>query len=147
MCASPLFMEVDRMIELTNLAQQTVAVDQPVIFNTELVHSGCCERHRVGSSMISLLKPGRYLVMFSANIAVPTGVTAGEVSLALTLDGEEITATNMVATPADDGQFFNVSTSRYVDVFCGSYASIGVENNGGISVDVDSPNLIIVRVA
>ena len=72
------------MIELTNTAVQTVAAGQSVVYNATAVKGGCAERHRAGSAQVVLTKPGRYLVGFSGNIAIPTGGAAGEISLALT---------------------------------------------------------------
>ena len=103
------------MIELTG-ALQTVEPNQAVLFNSEAVHSGCAERWRNGSGQITLTQPGRYLVTFSGNIAVPTGGTAGEVSLGIALEGEAMYGSIMRATPAAAAEFFNVSTQHYVDV-------------------------------
>lgn len=134
------------MIELTNAAVQIVAVNQSVVFAQTAVHGGCAERHRAGSAQLTLLKPGRYLVTFSGNISVPTGTTAGEVSLGIARDGEIIGGTVMRATPAAVEQYFNVSSQTYVDVYCNCCATISVQNAGTIPVQVDSPNLTAVRV-
>lgn len=135
------------MIELTDLGVQTVLASDNVLFEKKLVHSGCAERHREGSGIITLTKPGRYRVTFSGNIAVPTGGTVGEVLLALSLDGETLVGTIMRAVPADELQYFNVSVDRLVDVFCGSSATVAVENPGTVPVSVDNPLITVVRVA
>lgn len=70
------------MIELTG-ALQTVEPNQSVLFNESAVKSGCAERWREGSGQVTLTQPGRYLVTFSGNIAVPTGGTAGKFPLVL----------------------------------------------------------------
>ena len=106
------------MIELINTAVQTVEIGQSVVYNSTAVRGGCAERHREGSAQIILTKPGRYLVAFSGNIAVPTGETVGEVSLGLTYDGEVLGGSLMRATPAAVEEYFNVSTQHYVDVYC-----------------------------
>ena len=134
------------MIELINTTLQTVPVGQSVVYNATAVKGGCAERHREGSAQIVLTKPGRYLVSFAGNIAVPDGETVGEVSLALTYDGEALGGSTMRATPAAVEEYFNVSTQHYVDVFCSCCVTVTVQNNGTIPVLVDNPNITAVRV-
>ena len=76
------------MIELVNTAPVTVPVGQSIPFSVVATKGGCAERHRAGSAQITLAKPGRYLVTFSGNVAVPTGETVGEVALGIARDGE-----------------------------------------------------------
>lgn len=139
------------MIELTNSVSQVVATGQSVKFDTTAVKSGCAERHREGSALTDLIQPGRYLVTFSGNIAVPaTGGTVGEVSLGLSVQGEILNGSLMRATPAAVSEYFNVSTQHYVDVprTCngtGCCQTVTVLNQG-TPVEVDNPNLTAVRV-
>lgn len=139
------------MIELTNTQAQTVAVGSSVLYNTTSVKSGCCERHRSGSSQITLTGAGRYLVTFSGNVSVPTGTTVGEVDLSIAQQGEAIQGTTMRATPAAVNEYFNVSTQTYIDVFNNCTGgtccqTISVENTGTIPVQVADPNFTAVRV-
>lgn len=134
------------MIELINTVAQTVATGQSVVYDTTAVKGGCAERHRPGSAQLVLMKPGRYLVGFSGNIAVPTGGTVGEISLAITYDGEVMTGSTMRVTPAAVEEYFNVSTQHYVDVFCNCCVTVAVQNTSGIPVLVDNPNITAVRV-
>lgn len=134
------------MIELINTAVQTVPVGQSVVYNSTAVRGGCAERHREGSAQITLTKPGRYLISFSGNIAVPEGETVGEVSLAVTYDGEVLGGSVMRVTPAAVAEYFNVSTQHYVDVYCSCCVNVAVQNTGTISVLVDNPNITAVRV-
>ena len=134
------------MIELNNTAVQTVAAGQSVIYNATAVKGGCAERHRAGSAQVVLTKPGRYLVGFSGNIAIPTGGTAGEISLALTYDGEPIAGSAMRITPAAVAQYGNVSTQHYVDVYCNCCVAVSVQNTSGVAILVESPNITAVRV-
>lgn len=135
------------MIELTNSEIQTVLVGQRVVFDRTITHTGCAEYHRVTSGNVTLTKPGKYLVSFSANIAIPTGVTPTEVALDLVQDGDILGGTVMRATPAAVDEYFNVSRDRIVDVFCGTTSVIGVANAGTTNVSVDNPNLIVRRIA
>lgn len=141
------------MIELVNTTNnpQTVLTGQNVVFADAAVHSGCAERWREGSGQITLVQPGRYLVTFSGNIAIPAGGTEpGEVSLALSQQGEVLPGSIMRANPAAANQYFNVSTQHYVDVYrngCGSCCqTVSVTNAGTQGVSVDNPNLTAVRV-
>lgn len=134
------------MIELNNTAVQTVAAGQSVIYNATAVKGGCAERHRAGSAQVVLTKPGRYLVGFSGNIAIPTGGTAGEISLALAYDGEPIAGSAMRITPAAVVQYGNVSTQHYVDVYCNCCVNVSVQNTSGVAILVESPNITAVRV-
>jgi len=135
------------MIELINSEIQTVAVGQRVIFDKSITHTGCAERHRTESGTITLVKPGKYKVFFAANITVPTGTTPTEVALNLIQDGDVLPGTLMRATPAAIEEYFNVSTERIVDVYCGSTTTISVANAGLTPALIDNPNIIIVRVA
>lgn len=83
---------------------------------------------------------------FSGNIAVPTGETAGEVSVGIARGGEAIPGTVMRATPAAVDQYFNVSAQTYVDVYCGCCENVSVENTGTIPVDIQDANMTAVRV-
>lgn len=134
------------MIELTNATVQTVTAGQSVVYTSTAVRGGCAERHREGSSQITLTKPGRYLVGFSGNIAIPSDGTAGEISLALTYDGEIIGGSSMRVTPAAVEEYGNVSTQHYVDVYCGCCVNVAVQNTSGVAVLVESPNITAVRV-
>ena len=134
------------MIELINTAVQTVPVGRSVVYNTAAVRSSCGrERHRAGSAFVNLLPPGRYLVTFSGNIAVPTGGTVGEISLGITQDGEVLGGSLMRVTPAAVEEYANVSTQHYVDTY-GCCVNVGVLNTSGIPILVDNPNITVVRV-
>lgn len=134
------------MIELINTAVQTVPVGQSVVYNSTAVRGGCAERHREGSAQITLTKPGRYLVAFSGNIAVPTGETVGEISLGISYDGEVLGGSLMRVTPAAVEEYFNVSTQHYVDVPNCCCVTVAVKNTSTIPILVDNPNITAVRV-
>ena len=135
------------MIELINTAVQTVPIGQSVVYNSAAVRSACGkERHREGSAFVTLLPPGRFLVSFSANIAVPTGETVGEISLGITQNGEVIGGSLMRVTPAAVEQYFNVSTQHYVDTYGGCCVDVGVRNTSDIPILVDNPNITVSRV-
>jgi len=141
------------MPEYTNANVQTVAVGQNVLFTETPV--GCNRgyvMHREGSGNITLRGitnqcKARYKVSFGANIAVPTGGTAGAISLALALDGEPLNSTVATVTPAAVEEYFNVYNSVFVEVPRGCCTTIAVENISTQAINVANPNLIVERVA
>lgn len=109
-------------MELTANAAQTVAANQDVLFTNTAVCGNNSMVHRSGSGLVTLRGltncqcRARYRVFFSGNIAVPTGGTAGSISLTLALDGEPISSTSMIATPAAVNQYNNVASAIFIDV-------------------------------
>lgn len=141
------------MAEFTNNAVQTVAVGQNVLFTETPV--GCNRGfivHREGSGNVTLRGitnqcRARYRVSFGANLAVPTGGTAGSISIALALDGEPLNSAVGTVTPAAVNEYFNVYTSVYVEVPRGCCVTVAVENISTQAINVANPNLIVERVA
>lgn len=133
------------MIELIYIGDaQTVGIGEPVLYNAHAVKScNCNEKWRKGSGIVHFKSPGRYLVSFTGNIAVPASQTVGEISLGVAVDGEIIPATISRVTPATIGEYFNVTLQAYVDVSCCEIVSI--ENTSNIPILVDSANLIVTR--
>lgn len=79
--------------------------------------------HRPGSGILTLRGSGnacpgfaRYRVSYDGNIAVPEGGTAGEIQLALAIDGEIVPTSIAAATPAAVDQYWNVTGFAIIDV-------------------------------
>lgn len=143
----------DFMPEFTNANLQSVAVGQNVLFTETPV---CCNRgyviHREGSGNVTLRGitnqcRARYRVSFGANLAVPTGGTAGPVSVALSVDGEPMNSATATVTPAAVNEYFNVYVSVFVEVPRGCCTTVSVENISTQAVNVANPNLVVDRVA
>lgn len=133
------------MIDAVSNAIQLVSVGGGVVFDNTRIRTGCTVRHEEGSARFVLLAPGVYSVHFSGNIAVPEGETVGPISVALAVDGETITASDAIVTPAAVDEYNNVSVSSLVRVYgCGG-ASVAVENTSDIPINVQDANLIIIR--
>lgn len=140
------------MPEYTNAAVQTVAVNQNVLFAETPV--GCNRgyvTHREGSGLVTLRGitnqcRARYKVTFGGNIAVPTGGTAGAISVALAVNGEALNSAVATVTPAAVEEYFNVFSSAYIDVDRGCCLSLSVKNISTQAVNVANPNLIVERV-
>ena len=140
------------MAEFTAVALQTVEEGQNVIFTETPICPTKCITHREGSGVVRLRGltnqcRARFLVAFSGNIQIPTGGTVGEISLAISVDGEPLQSAQMIVTPAAVENFFNVSAQVYLDVPCGCCVTIAVENTSDQAIEVQNANLIVVRVA
>lgn len=139
-------------MEIIANALQTVPVSQNVYFTDEVTCGNCSITHRDGSGLVNLRGitnqcRARFKVTFGGNIAIPTGGTVGPISLALSLDGEAVSSTTMIVTPAAVNQFFNVFSAIFIDVPRGCCATLGVTNTSTEPIDVQNANLIIERVA
>lgn len=139
-------------MEITANAIQTVAANQNILFPTTTVPGSCSMVHRAGSGLVTLRGLGqqaraRFHIWFGGNVAVTTGETLAPISLAITLGGETLPATQMIVTPAAVEDFFNVSASVFLDIPNSCCQNISVKNIGTTSIDVQNANLTIERVA
>lgn len=141
-------------MEIVNNDIQEVIVGNNVLF-TDTIIPGCNSIiHRAGSGLIKLRgitcgqSRARFRVYFSGNIALPQdGVAPGAITLALSIDGEPVATTRMTVTPGATSNFFNVSTSTFLDVPSGYCYTVGVVNPDGPALEVRNANLIVERVA
>lgn len=95
----------------------------------------CCNRN----------KSANYLIDFGANIAIPTGGTAGEISVAIQIDGSTIPSSTMTVTPAAVEEFFNVSRAINAQIWRGCCETIAVRNVSDQPILVQNANIIITR--
>lgn len=140
------------MAEFTGILLQTVEENDNVLFTETPICPTRCITHREGSGIVRVQggngpQRARYLVAFSGNIQIPAGGTVGEISVAISIDGESLASTEMIVTPTAVEAFFNVSAQAYIDVPCGCCATIAVENTSDQAIEVQNANLIVVRVA
>ena len=83
---------------------------------------------------------------YNADIAVPTGGTAGAISLAISQDGEVVAGTESTVTPAAVEEYNGVSANTIVQVYgCGS-SVLTVVNTSSVAIEVQNLNLTIVKV-
>lgn len=140
-------------MEIIANAVQTVEANQNVYFTDEITGGNPAIEHRDGSGLVTLRGMtstqcrARFRVHFGANIAVPTGGTVEPISLAIALDGEAIPSTTMIVTPAATGNFFNVSSSIFIDIPRGCCSHVSVKNISAQAIEVQNANLIAVRSA
>lgn len=133
---------------------QTIGVDENVTF---MEGARACRKgfisHR-DSSGIFFLKGSNngckavYRVTFDGNIAIATGGTVESISVALTVNGEELTNALATVTPAAIGDFFHVSVTTFIEIPCSCCVTVSVENvSETTDIDVANANIIFDRVA
>ena len=89
-----------------------------------------------------------YRVSFQANIAIATGGTVEPISVALTINGEQLGNSTAVITPVAIGDFWSVSIQTFVDIPCSCCVTVSVENTSDTTaIDVTNANIIFDRVA
>jgi hypothetical protein len=145
--------------EYSAVMLQTIGVDSNILFNNGF---RACQKgfisHRDDSGVFFLKGASNgcratYRVTFDGNIAASAatdGGVVGQISVALTINGEALgnaTATVTVATLETD--VFNVSLTTFIDIPCGCCVTVGVENvsENNSSIDVTNANIIFDRVA
>jgi hypothetical protein len=140
--------------EYSFIPVQTIGVDDNVVFmeGTRACRKGFIT-HRDNSGIFFLKGSNNsckavYRVSFGANIAIATGGTVEPISVALTINGEELTNALATVTPAAIGDFFHVTVETFVEIPCGCCVSVSVENASATTdIDVTNANIIFDRVA
>lgn len=140
------------MAEYVSNPIQEVEAGQNVLLNDSIPCPKGYVVHRNGSGILTLrgITTGcfaRYQVEFNGNIAVPTGGTVGEISVALAIDGEPIQTSRARVTPAAVENYFNVTSLANITVPRGCCYTLSVENTSGIDIEVQNANLTISRTA
>ncbi len=143
------------MAEYVYNQNQTVEDGQNVLLQDSIPCNRGYVIHRNGSGILTLrgivnnpcAKFARYKVEFNGNIAIPTGGTAGEISLALAIDGEPLQTSRARVTPTVVNAYFNVTSVANITVPAGCCLTISVENTSGVSIDVQNANLTVDRTA
>lgn len=139
-------------MEITAVTLQEVAENQNVLFTDTVICGGPSIVHRGGSGLVTLRGltnqcRAQYKVTFGGNIAIPTGGTVEEISLALTIDGEPLGSATMIETPAAVEEFSNVFGAVYIAVPRGCCLTVGVRNTSAQAINVQNANLIVERIA
>lgn len=141
------------MPEYSANAVQTVAAGSPVVFTETAIP---CTKgyviHRQGSGLFTLRGVtqncfARYRVTIGGNIAIPTGGTVGEISVAIAINGEPIPVDTARVTPAAVAEYWNVSRSTNIDVPRGCCYTVAIQNTSTQPIDIQNANIIIERIA
>ena len=139
-------------MEITANVAQTVATNSNVLFTETPVCGNCSISHRQGSGLVSLRGltnqcRARYKIVFGGNIAIPATGTVDPISIALALDGEPISTTSAIITPAAVSDYNNVFTTIFLDIPRGCCQTLSVQNTSTQPILVQNANLIVERVA
>lgn len=124
------------MAEYTYNEVQTIQPGSAALLETAIGCNKGYVLHRPGSGILTLRgivnnpcgRFARYRVAYDGNIAVPEGGTAGEIQLALAIDGEVVPTSIAVATPTAVNAYWNVNGFAIVDVPAGCCYTMSVEN-------------------
>lgn len=140
------------MAEFTNSNTVTVAAGANLPLTETAVKGPACIVHREGAGIVTLRGltnqcKARFKVSFGGNIAVPTGGTAGAISVALSVSGEALNSATAIVTPAAVGDYFNVFVAAFIEVPRGCCVTVAVENTSAQAIDIANSNLIAERVA
>lgn len=143
------------MAEFVENAVQLVESGQNVLLEDSIPCNKGYVLHRNGSGIITLrgivnnpcARFARYHVAFNGNIAVPSTGTAGEISLAIAIDGESVQTSRARVTPTVTNSYFNVTSVANITVPVGCCLIISIENTSGVDINVQNANLTIDRTA
>jgi len=149
------------MAEYISNAEQTVALNAPILF-TESIPCRCgCIYHEDGTGIFTLRGVtsncfARYQVTFNGNIALPEGATVTPIAVAIAVSGEPRLTSRAIFTPAAVEQYGNVTSTAIVTVPKGCCFSLSVRAVAGADdptvtpapiITVQNSNLVITRVA
>lgn len=134
---------------------QQVEQNQNILLNDSIPCSKGYVVHRNGAGILTLrgivnnscASFARYQITFNGNIAIPTGGTVEEISVALALDGEALQTSRARVTPAAVENYFNVTSTAIVNVPRGCCYTIAVENTSGQAIEVQNSNVVVSRIA
>lgn len=140
------------MAEFTNPNIVTVSAGENLPLTETAVKGPACIVHREGAGIVTLRGltnqcKARFKVSFGGNIAVPTGGTAGAISVALAIAGEPLNSATAIVTPAAVENYFNVFVVAFIEVPRGCCVTVAVKNTSTQAVGIANSNLIVERVA
>lgn len=143
------------MAEYVSNPIQEVEVNQNILLTDSIPCTKGYVVHRNGAGILTLRGIvnnscscfARYQVTFNGNIAIPTGGTVEEISVALALDGEPLQTSRARVTPAAVENYFNVTSTAIITVPRGCCYTIAVENTSGQTIEVQNSNVVVSRIA
>lgn len=150
------------MAEYLANAQQTVALNAPVLFSASIPCNKGFVYHEDETGIFTLrgCTPNcfaRYQVTFNGNISIPEGGAVTPIAVALSVQGEERPTSRAVFTPAAVDELGNVTSTAIITVPKGCcfglavrYVDATVEDPATTptpSINVQNANLVITRIA
>lgn len=150
------------MAEYLANAQQTVALNAPVLFTASIPCNKGFVYHEDETGIFTLrgCTPNcfaRYQVTFNGNISIPEGGAVTPIAVALSVQGEERPTSRAVFTPAAVDELGNVTSTAIITVPKGCCFSLAVRYVDATvedpattptpSINVQNANLVITRIA
>lgn len=139
-------------MELITTQVQTVEPNSSVLYQAATSSGNQSILWRIGSSIITLRGVGvqaraRFRISAHLNVALSADAAVEPIEVAFAINGEAISTTRMVSTPAAAEEFNNVGTSSFIDVPTGCCTEITLKNIGGTNIDVENVTVTVERVA
>lgn len=143
-------------------AVQEVGINSPVIFTASIPCTKGYVYHEDETGVFILRgitncqSFATYRLSFNANIAVPTGGTAGPIAVAITVNGEPRPTSRAIITPAAVDEYGNVTSTAIIKVPRGCCLSVSVESVSASNdptvtpasvINVQNANFVIDRIA
>ena len=150
------------MAEYLANAQQTVALNAPVLFTASIPCNKGFVYHEDETGIFTLrgCTPNcfaRYQVTFNGNISIPEGGAITPIAVALSVQGEERPTSKAVFTPTAVDELGNVTSTAIITVPKGCCFSLAVRYVDATvedpattptpSINVQNANLVITRIA
>ena len=150
------------MAEYLGIAQQSVALNAPVIFTASIACSSGCIYHEDETGIFTLRGKtnncfARYQLTYNGNISVPEDGELTPIGIAIAVNGEARPSSLAVFTPQAVDELGNVTSTAIVTVPCGCCFSASVRYVDATTADptveptgvinVSNSNLVITRIA
>ncbi len=150
------------MAEYLGIAQQSVALNAPVIFTASIPCSSGCIYHEDETGIFTLRGKtnncfARYQLTYNGNISVPEAGELTPIGIAIAVNGEARPSSLAVFTPQAVDELGNVTSTAIVTVPCGCCFSASVRYVDATTADpaveptgvinVSNSNLVITRIA
>lgn len=143
-------------------AVQSVNLNSPVIFSASIpcTRGYIYHEDETGIFILRGMTNGQcfatYQVTFNGNIAIPEGGTVTPIAIAITVNGEPRPTSRAIFTPAEVGDYGNVTSTAIIKVPRGCCFSLAVEAvpatadptvTPAPSIDVQNANFVVNRIA
>ena len=139
-------------MELITTQVQTVQPNSSVLYQAATSSGNQSILWRLGSGIITLRGIGpqsraRFRVTYHMNVALAADATVAPIEVAVAINGEAVSTTRAVSTPAAVGEFNSIGSSTLIDVPSGCCTQITLDNIGEPAIDVENVSMIVERVA
>lgn len=149
------------MAEYIEISNQTVALNNPIVFNASIPCPRGYVIHDNGTGNFTLRGAtpncfARYQLIWNGNVQIPTGGEVTPVGIAISVNGETRPSSLAIATPQAVEEFQNLTSTAIVTVPKGCCFNVSVRYVNGVTdgtttptptVEVANANLTVSRIA